>query len=329
MHVLVVGAAGMVGVKLVQRLARDGRLAGRAIERMTLADVVAPQTPPGFSGKIESLAADIADPSLAPRLVAGRPDLIFHLAAIVSGEAEADFEKGYRINLDGTRQLFEAIRAEGARAPYAPRVVVTSSIAVFGAPFPDSIPEEFHLTPLTSYGTQKAIGELLLNDYVRRGFFDGLSIRLPTICIRPGRPNKAASGFFSNILREPLAGQEAVLPVSEDVRHWHASPRAAVGFLVHAATMDLAAVGPRRALTMPGLSATVGEQIEALRKVAGDKAVKLIRREPDETIVRIVAGWPSRFDARRAEALGFRAETSFDEILRVHIEDELGGAPQS
>lgn len=325
MHVLIIGAAGMVGRKLTDRLVRDGGLGGKPIERMTLADVVAPTSPAGFSGKVVTLAVDISDRAVATRLVSTRPNVIFHLAAIVSGEAEANFDKGYAINLDGARYLFEEIRQEGLRRPYNPRVVNTSSIAVFGAPFPDPIPEGFYLTPLTSYGTQKAIGELLLNDYTRKGFFDGISIRLPTICIRPGKPNAAASGFFSNILREPLAGQEAVLPVSEDVRHWHASPRAAVQFLTHAATMDLAPVGARRALSMPGLSATVGEQIEALRRVAGDKAVKLIRREPDETIIRIVSGWARRLDASRAEALGFRAEKNFDEIIRAHIEDELGG----
>jgi nucleoside-diphosphate-sugar epimerase len=250
--------------------------------------------------------------------------VIFHLAAIVSGEAEADFEKGYRINLDGTRQLFEAIRCESAKAAYQPRVVFASSIAVFGAPFPQVIGDEFFTTPLTSYGTQKAIVELLLADYSRRGFLNGVGVRLPTICIRPGKPNKAASSFFSNILREPLSGQEAVLPVSEDVRHWHASPRAAVGFLTHAATMDLQPLGARRTLTMPGLSATVKEQIEALRRVAGDKAVALIRREPDPAIARMVAGWAQAFAADRAIALGFRAESSFDEIIRIHIEDELG-----
>ena len=205
--------------------------------------------------------------------------MIFHLAAIVSGEAELDFDKGYRINLDGTRMLFDAIRLAGGG--YKPRVVFTSSIAVFGAPFPDAIGDEFFNTPLLSYGTQKAIGELLLADYSRRGFMDGVGIRLPTICIRPGLPNKAASGFFSGILREPLAGKEAILPVSEDVRHWHASPRSAVGFLIHAATMDTAAVGARRNLTMPGLSATVGEQIAALKRVAGEKVAARIRREPD------------------------------------------------
>lgn len=187
------------------------------------------------------------------------------------------------------------------------------------------IPDDFNLTPLTSYGTQKAMGELLLADYTRRGFIDGIGIRLPTICIRPGKPNKAASGFFSGILREPLAGQPAILPVPDTVRHWHASPRSAVGFLIHAASIDLQPLGSRRSLTMPGVCASVGEQIEALRRIAGDKAVALIRREPDEMVMKIVAGWPQAFDARRATKLGFRADASFDDIIRVHIDDEMGG----
>jgi nucleoside-diphosphate-sugar epimerase len=325
MHILIIGAAGMVGRKLTDRLAASGGLNGKAVEKLTLVDVVPPSMPTGFTGTTRTLTADLSQPGEAEKLIAERPDVIFHLAAIVSGEAEADFEKGYRINLDGTRYLFEAIRQEGARQPYRPRLVFTSSIAVFGAPFADKIDDTFLSAPLTSYGTQKAIGELLLSDYSRRGFFDGIGIRLPTICIRPGKPNKAASGFFSNILREPLSGQEAILPVADSVRHWHASPRAAVGFLLHAATLDLERVGPRRNLSLPGLSATVGEQIEALRRVAGEKAVKLIRREADPTIQKIVAGWPSDFNPARALALGFRAESSFDEIIRVHIEDELGG----
>ncbi|MGE0004055.1 MAG: D-erythronate dehydrogenase [Parvibaculaceae bacterium] len=325
MHILIIGAAGMVGRKLTERLARDGRLDGGTIDRLSLVDVVAPEAPKTFTAKVAAEAADLASPGTAERLIATRPDIIVHLAAIVSGEAEADFDRGYRINLDATRALFEAVRQEGMKSSYVPRLVFTSSIAVFGAPFPDRIGDEFFSTPLTSYGTQKAIGELLLSDYSRRGFFDGIGIRLPTICIRPGKPNKAASGFFSNILREPLAGQEAVLPVAESVRHWHASPRAAVGFLLHAMTMDLSVLGDRRNLTLPGLSATVGEQIEALRRVAGEKAVRLIRREPDPVIVRIVSGWPQNFDARRATALGFQAEKSFDEIIRIHVEDELGG----
>jgi nucleoside-diphosphate-sugar epimerase len=325
MHILIIGAEGMVGRKLTARLIGDGALGGKAITALTLIDVIEPTQPAGFEGAITTRAADLSAPGEAARCVASRPDVMFHLAAIVSGEAEADFEKGYRVNLDGTRLLFEAVRQLGSAEPYRPRLVFTSSLAVYGAPFPDTIPDEFFLTPLTSYGTQKAMGELLLADYSRRGFFDGIGIRLPTICIRPGRPNKAASGFFSNILREPLVGQEAVLPVDESVRHWYASPRSAVGFLLHAATIDLAPLGVRRNVSMPGLSATVGEQIAALRAVAGEGAVKLIRREPDPTIARIVAGWPGRFEARQALALGFRAETSFEEIIRVHIEDELGG----
>jgi D-erythronate 2-dehydrogenase len=325
MHVLIFGAAGMIGRKLAQHLARKAELAGRGITALSLVDVVAPEKPADFSERVSTATLDIADPAAVAGAIAARPEVIFDLAAIVSGEAEADFDKGYRINLDGTRHILEAVRAEGARAPYRPRLVFTSSIAVFGAPFPAAIGDEFFTTPLTSYGTQKAISELLLVDYTRRGFLDGIAIRLPTICIRPGKPNKAASGFFSNILREPLAGREAVLPVSEEVRHWHASPRAAVGFLVHAATIDLAPLGARRALTMPGLTATVAEQIEALRRAAGDKAVRLIRREPDPVIEKIVAGWPRAFEARRATALGFRADASFDEIIRIHIDDELGG----
>ena len=326
MHILIIGAAGMVGRKLAARLTKDKTLGGRPIETMTLVDVLAPDAPEGFVGKVTLETADLSSPGEAERLVALRPDVIFHLAAIVSGEAELDFDKGYRINLDGTRYLFDAIRIANGQGGYKPRVVFTSSIAVFGAPLPYPIPDEFHTTPLTSYGTQKAICELLLSDYSRRGFLDGIGIRLPTICIRPGKPNAAASGFFSNILREPLVGQEAVLPVSDDVRHWHASPRSAVGFLVHGATLDLDTVGPRRNLSMPGLSATVGEQIEALRRIAGEKAVSLIRREPDEMIMRMCAGWAPGFEARRARELGFTAETSFDEIIRAHVEDELGGS---
>lgn len=325
MKVLIIGGAGMVGRKLAERLAKDGRLAGREVSSLTLYDVVAPQRPAGAKFKVETATGDLPAAGETDRLVKGKPDVIFHLAAIVSGEAEQEFDKGYRINLVGTQNLLESVRHTYAADEKKPRVVFTSSIAVFGAPFPEKIGDEFFSTPLTSYGTQKAIGELLVSDYTRKGMLDGISIRLPTICVRPGAPNKAASGFFSNILREPLAGKEAVLPVSEDVMHWHASPRSAVGFLLHAAELDGAKIGPRRALSMPGLAATVGQQIEALRKVAGEKVVKRIKREPDPFIQQIVAGWPRNLDARRAESLGFKAEKTFEEIIRVHIEDELAG----
>jgi nucleoside-diphosphate-sugar epimerase len=321
-RILILGAAGMIGRKLAARLARAPILRDERVERLALVDVVEPELEEAEC-EVESVVADLAEPGVAEDLVASRPDVIFHLAAVVSGEAEADFDKGYRVNVGGMQALLEGARAAGSG--YRPRLVFSSSIAVFGAPLPDVIGDDRALTPATSYGTQKAISELLLSDYTRRGFIDGVGIRLPTICVRPGPPNLAASGFFSSIIREPLNGEEAVLPVPDSVRHWFASPRAAVEFLVHAAQLDAAALGGRRCLTMPGVSATVAEQIEELRRVAGEDAVRLIRREPDETIERIVESWPGNFDAQRAWELGFRAETSFHEIVRVHVEDELGG----
>lgn len=320
MRILVIGAGGMLGAKLIARLARDGAIGGREIAHLTRADAV-PIAPLVAGFDVETVACDLSVPGIAARLMADRPDLIFHLAAVVSGEAERDFDKGYRINLDATRYLLEAARVAG----HCPKIIFTSSIAVFGAPFPEMIADDYFTTPLTSYGTQKAMGELLLSDYSRRGFVDGVALRMPTVCVRPGAPNAAASGFFSNIIREPLVGLPAVLPVDESVRHWFASPRAAVGFLIRAAEMDLAALGARRTLTLPGLSCTVAEQIQALRRVAGDKAVALISRVPDPVIARIVEGWPQQFDAARAIALGFAAEESFDAIIRSHIEDALGG----
>ncbi len=326
MHILVTGAAGMIGRKLVERLAQLGRIGDQEITRATLHDIMEPQAPAGTPFAVDSIAADFADPDTPAHLVADKPDIIFHLAAIVSGEAETDFDKGYAINLDGTRRLFDAVRALSTDgAPYHPRIVYASSIAAFGAPLPDLIDDEFLQAPLTSYGTQKVIGELLLTDYTRKGIFTGIGIRLPTICVRPGKPNKAASGFFSNIIREPLAGHEAVLPVDESVTHWHASPRSAVGFMLHAATIDSEKVGPRRNLNMPGVRATVGEQIEALRNIAGENVVARIRREPDDAIRSIVGNWARGFSPKRALALGFEADESFEAIIRTHIEEELGG----
>jgi D-erythronate 2-dehydrogenase len=323
MHILITGATGMIGRKLTARLVKDGRLNGQTIERLTLIDVVAPENPAGFAGKVDSSIGDLAASGVAEKAITGRPETIFHLAGVVSGEAETDFGKGYHVNLDGTRALLEAIRTAGG--DYKPKVIFTSSIAVYGAPFPYAIPDEFHLTPLTSYGTQKAISELLLADYNRRNILDGVGIRLPTVCVRPGKPNKAASGFFSGIIREPLAGLEAVLPVADSVRHTHASPRSAVGFLIHAANLTREQLGPRINLAMPGVCCTVAEQIESLARIAGAKIAARIRREPDELVMRIVSGWSERIDAKRARDLGFKAEAMFDDIIRAHIEDELGG----
>lgn len=313
MRILITGAAGMIGRKLTARLLAEGRLGGRPIRQLILHDIV----PPEAAKPHLALTGDLGGSAAA--LIAHRPDMIFHLAGVVSGEAEANFDLGYAVNLDGTRALFDAIRA----ADYLPRVVYASTTAVFGGPFPEEIPDDFAPTPQSSYGTQKLIGEALLSDYTRRGFFDGIGLRLPTICVRPGKANRAASSFFSGIIREPLNGLPASLPVARDWVHTMASPRAAVGFFLHAATLDSAPIGPRRNLTLPGVAVTVAEQIEALRRVAGSDVVALIRDEPDPAVWAIVQTWPRRFAASRAKALGFQAETSFDQIVQAYIEDDL------
>ena len=316
MRILITGAAGMLGRKLTQRLAESPTLRARPVERIDLVDIV--EAPTG-SANCVARVADICQPGVAAELLQPMPEVIFHLAGVVSGEAETDFDKGMAVNIDGTRALFDAVRcAEGV-----PRIVFTSSIAVFGAPFGDPIPDDFHLTPLTSYGTQKMVAEALLADYSRRGFLDGIGIRLPTISVRPGSPNAAASGFFSGIIREPLAGLPAELPVSREVRHSHASPRTAIGYMIRASELDSAAVGPRRNITMPGVSVTVGEQIEALIRVAGPDTAALIVESPDPAIAQIVAGWPERFDTQRALELGFVPDKSYDDIIRAYLEDDF------
>ncbi|MBX3549790.1 MAG: D-erythronate dehydrogenase [Xanthobacteraceae bacterium] len=321
LHVLITGAAGMIGQKLIARLAREPRIGGKPIERVTLVDIDEPAAPKGAPFKVNTRTGDLSLPGEAMAAVADSPQMVFHLAGVVSGEAETDFEKGYRVNIDGTRFLFDAIR----QREYKPRVVFTSSAAVYGGPFDGPVSDDFHLTPHSSYGAAKAIGEQLLADYSRRRFFDGVGIRLPAITVRPGKPNKAASGFFSSIIREPLAGQNAMLPVDDNTLHSHASPRAAVGYLLHAATLDTENLDLRPNLMMPAVACTIAEQIEALRKVAGDKAVARISRVRDTLVERIVAGWPHEFEAKRALALGFVPDKDFDEIVAIHVEDELSG----
>ncbi|MEM1401142.1 MAG: D-erythronate dehydrogenase [Pseudomonadota bacterium] len=317
MRILITGAAGMVGRKLTERLVAEPELMGKTVTAAVLHDIVAPTIPEGAPFTVTTVAGDLADPAIIDQMMADRPDVIFHLAAVVSGEAETDFDKGYSANFDGVLRLFEAVRAAGNR----PKMVFTSSIAVFGAPFPDVIDDAFHHTPLTSYGAQKACGELLLADYARREFFDGIGIRLPTIVVRPGKPNKAASSFFSGIIREPLAGVEAICPVDRSVLHWMASPASAVGFLIHAANLPAGAAAPRPNLTMPGLGITVGEMVADLAEVAGGEVADLIRWEPDPFIQSIVKGWPRTFNAKRALDLGFTAETDFKDIITAHMAD--------
>jgi len=321
MRVLILGAGGMIGAKLAQRLADDGQLAGQQIQTLDLVDLAEPPVPTG-DVSCARRAVDITRDGALQDLIAARPDVIFHLAAMVSGAAEQDFEGGYLVNVDASRALFEAIRHAHLADGYRPRLIFASSLAVYGAPLPDPVPDDQIRTPRSSYGTQKAIVELLLDDYTRRGFFDGVGLRLPTIVIRPGKPNAAASGFFSGILREPLAGQPSVLPVSREVKHWLASPRAAVGFLVHAAGLEPEAFGPRRTLTMPGVTTTVGGQIEALERAAGKGASALIKDVPDPTIIKIIETWPRAFATERATELGFVAESSVDDLIAVYLEDD-------
>ncbi|WP_299685129.1 D-erythronate dehydrogenase [uncultured Tateyamaria sp.] len=319
-RVLILGGGGMVGQKLATKLEAEG-LPGLGDLHLTLHDIAFPNGGAGTDRRVGNLA----NPAEVAALAAERFDLIFFLASIVSGEAEIDFDKGWQTNLWPMWGFLEGLRAQhrATGGIYVPRLIFTSSIAVFGGPYPDKIDDDFLQSPQTSYGAQKAACELLVQDFSRKGFIDGMSLRLPTICVRPGKANMAASSFFSGIIREPLAGQRAVLPVADTVRHWHASPRAAAGFLAHAATLDTARLEGRRALNLPGLSCTVAEQIEALRDAAGNEAVALIDPQPDPHIARIVEGWPRNFAPERAKALGFVAEQSFDEIVAIYMEEDM------
>jgi nucleoside-diphosphate-sugar epimerase len=320
MQILITGAAGMLGSRLTRALVARGDLRGSEISGLTLVDIEAPPLPVGVPGA--ALSADLSEPAAASALVEARPDVIFHLAAVVSGAAEADTGLGYAVNLSGTAALLQAVAAE---PDYAPRLVFASSLAVFGAPLPDVIGDDVPPRPLTSYGTQKRMGELMVDDLSRKGALDGVSLRLPTVCVRPGAPNAAASGFWSSILREPLVGRPATVPVPEDTRHWFASPRAAVGFLIRAAEIHTSGLGQDRALNLPGVSATVTDALAALERLAGPEAVARVAHVPDERVRAIVGGWPRAFDPVRARALGFEADADMDAILRAHVEDELGG----
>jgi nucleoside-diphosphate-sugar epimerase len=317
MDILITGGAGFLGQRLARRLLQDGQVAGEPVRRVVLVDQAA--APDFGDARVRSVAADIADPGALGDLIGPDVDLVFHLAAVVSGAAEADFDLGMRVNLDASRALLEQCR----RAGRAPRAVFTSSVAVYGGALPPVVGDDTPLNPRSSYGTQKAIGELLLADYTRKGFVDGRILRLPTISVRPGAPNKAASSFASGLIREPLNGLPTVCPVGLDLKLWLLSPRRAIDSLIAGAALPAEALGERRALNLPGLSVSVGEMIAALERAGGKAATGLIRHERDPAVEAIVGGWPAAWDNRRAEALGLRPDADFDAIVRAYVEDDL------
>jgi nucleoside-diphosphate-sugar epimerase len=323
MKIVITGGTGFLGQKLARRLLQLGRVAAaddgvrRPIDRIVLVDRIAP--PDLGDARIHPVAADITDSTVMRGLIGPDVDLVFHLAAIVSGAAEADFDLGMAINLDASRQLLDLCRAAGHR----PRVVFTSSVAVYGGVLPPVVGDDTQLNPRSSYGVQKAIGELLLCDYTRKGFIDGRILRLPTISVRPGAPNKAASSFASGLIREPLNGQPTVCPVSTDLRLWLLSPRGAIDSIVAGAQLPSAALGEKRALNLPGLSVSVGEMIAALGRAGGKAAVDRITFQPDPAVEAIVGSWPGAWDISRAQGLGLTADADFDAIVRAYLEDDL------
>ncbi len=322
MKVVVTGGAGFLGQRLLRALCARRTLVygggtARPIARIVALDAAG--TPPGAvqDPLVHYVQGDLADPATVAAAFGAGIDSVFHLAAVVSGAAEADFDLGMRVNVDGTRVLLEACRHGGRR----PIVVFASSVAVFGGELPAVVDDGTTPAPQSSYGVQKLIGELLVGDYSRRGFIDGRAVRLPTIVVRPGKPNAAASSFASSIIREPLAGLDAECPVARETALWLMSPATAVDNLLHAHEVPAQSWGAMRAVSLPGLTASVSEMLDALRVVGGESAASRVRFVTDERIARIVYGWPSRFDAARALALGFKRDADIVSIVRAYAKD--------
>lgn len=317
MNILIIGGGGVIGQKLGRALVARGHLRGRDIARITLADVTTPAPIPGAN--VTCVTCDMSEAAQLATLITPDTDVIFLLAAIVSGHAEREFDTGIRVNLQGVLNVYEAARATGT----CPVVVYSSSMAVYGGDVPDPITDQTYLNPQTSYGMQKAVGELLLTDFSRKGFVDGRGFRLPTISVRPGKANGAASSFMSSIIREPLNGQEAICPVGRDFLHYYLSPKRCVENLILGAEVETAAFGPDRCMIMPGQMLSIGQMIDAMTEVCGPEPAKLIRWESQPEVEKIVKGW--RFDLRpdRALALGLRADDSFMENVRYYVEEDL------
>lgn len=321
MRVLVTGGAGFIGKKLIARLLKDGQVGGTKITRITCFDVAAPDGLPA-DGRLDVATGDLASAGQVLAQVSKGQDAIWHLASAVSGECERDFDLGYRVNVTGTFNVLEAARQAGN----APKLVFTSSVAAFGGPLPDPIPDSQILTPQTSYGAQKAACELFVADYTRKGMIDGRSLRLPTIVVRPGKPNAAASSFASSIVREPLAGDTVVCPVAPGAKMYGLSPRKVIDALLHAMTIPSEEIGEVRSLTLPGLTYTQAQMMAALETVTSKKVVERVEWQADPFVQKIVAGWPVAFTTTRAEKLGFQRDASLVEIIQAHIDDELGGS---
>ena len=314
MRVVVTGGCGFLGRRVALRL-----LERRDVEELVLFDNAPLTLPLPEDPRLRLVTGNIADGETVRRVISPGTSSVFHLAAVVSGEAEADTDLGYRVNLDGTRMVLDACRALAT----CPRVVFASSLAVYGGTMPPAVGDDTPLTPQTSYGTQKSIGELLVNDYSRKGFVDGRALRLPTVVVRPGRPNRASSTFASSMIREPLSGRQAVCPVLPETVMALASPRRVVEALLHAHDLPGNAFGTSRSLQLPGFSVAVGEMAAAVRRAGGEEAYARIRWEPDPLIQRIISGWPAALAAPRAKALGFSADAGIDEVVQAFIEDDL------
>ncbi|MEL6813670.1 MAG: D-erythronate dehydrogenase [Cyanobacteria bacterium J06598_3] len=312
MHILITGGAGFLGQRLAHQLLQHP-IIGKQLQKLTLVDVVA--SPHSIQdARLVSIQSDLSDPEATKALITADVTVVYHLAAVVSAQAEANFDLGMAVNGEGTRLLLEAVRHNAPGALF----VFASSLAVFGGRLPAVIEENTAVRPQSSYGTQKAIAELWVADYTRKGFIDGRVLRLPTVCVRPGKPNAAASSFASGIIREPLNGETAVCPVDTSLPLWLSSPETVVANLVHTLGVSAYQLGDRRTVNLPGITVTAQEMINSLAEVAGPDVAKLIQSQPDASIAQIVASWPSRFDVRRAIALGFTGDRAFSDIIRAY-----------